>query len=114
MVRCASNKADQARALLLQRLAGASVVEAHWHQVGTKQECPPGPRRVACSTAVSLPQMKLQVPPEQPLLAIFRALDEAQRAGYVKDYSLSQTTLEDVRHLLAFPDSFIESSSNPR
>ncbi|KAK3933416.1 Phospholipid-transporting ATPase ABCA1 [Frankliniella fusca] len=73
VVRCTGpGRVDEASELLQRRLPGATVVEAHLHQ------------------------MKLQLPPQLPLVDIFRALDEARRAGCVEDYSVSQTTLEDV------------------
>ncbi|KAE8736684.1 ABC-transporter, subfamily A member 03 [Frankliniella occidentalis] len=72
VVRCSLPRVHEATELLLQRLQGASVVESHLHQI------------------------KLQLPPHLSLIAIFTALDEARRGGSVEDYSVTQTTLEDV------------------
>ncbi|XP_034242493.1 phospholipid-transporting ATPase ABCA1-like isoform X2 [Thrips palmi] len=78
VVRCQQHRIAEARALVLQRLPGSSVVESHLNQV--KLHVPPGDRDDA----------KLS------LVTIFRTMDEARRGGSVIDYSVSQTTLEDV------------------
>ena len=79
VVRCHLQRVQEARSLVLQRLKGSAVVEAHLNQV------------------------KFHVPPHQELrlVTIFRAMDEARRDGSVLDYSISQTTLEDVSSVVS-------------
>lgn len=78
VVRCQQHRIAEARTLVLQRLPGSTVVESHLNQV--KLHVPPGGRDDA----------KLS------LVTIFRTMDEARHGGSVIDYSVSQTTLEDV------------------
>ncbi|KAJ1524618.1 hypothetical protein ONE63_011102 [Megalurothrips usitatus] len=72
IIRCPVARVEEAKSLLLQRLPGGVIVESHLNQV------------------------KMQFPPELPLVRIFRSLDETRINGFVSDYSVSQTTLEDV------------------
>ncbi|KAK3930971.1 ATP-binding cassette sub-family A member 12 [Frankliniella fusca] len=76
VVRCQPLRVAEVRALVLQRLAGSTVVEEHLNQI------------------------KFHVPPatqaDLRLVTIFRTMDQARVDGGILDYSVSQTTLEDV------------------
>ncbi|KAE8742746.1 ABC-transporter, subfamily A member 02 [Frankliniella occidentalis] len=76
VVRCQPKRVVEVRELVQRRLAGSTVVEEHLNQI------------------------KFHVPPAAEsnlrLVTIFRTMDQARTESGVLDYSVSQTTLEDV------------------
>ena len=81
-VSCPPQRVDEARELLLAALPGSTAVEQHLHRL---------------KMHVPLLQQQQQQQLRAPRLAdLFRALDEARRGGSVLDYTVQQTTLEDV------------------
>ncbi|XP_054282014.1 phospholipid-transporting ATPase ABCA1-like isoform X1 [Macrosteles quadrilineatus] len=70
IMRCQTGKAEQVEELVRDNLSSASLVEAHYNQ------------------------MRYQL--TAPLDLVFQTMEEAKQSGLILDFSVSQTTLEEV------------------